>query len=135
MQYPPDKIATVQPTIVMTVGKKQATVDGKKATLPGAPFVQKGTNTNYLPLRFVADNLGAQIIWDNKSKRVTVLRGDKMLELWVGKDTMTVNGVRQSVSATPIVIKNSVYVPVRIISEQLGQKVDWAGKTKTITIH
>ncbi|WP_239615856.1 stalk domain-containing protein [Cohnella mopanensis] len=135
LQYPPDQIKTVQPTIVMTVGKKQATVDGKKVTLPGAPFVQKGTNTNYLPLRFVADSLGAQVVWNNKTKRVTVLRGDKMLELWVGTDTMTVNGVRQPVATAPVLLNNSVYVPVRIISEQLGQKVDWVGKTQTITIH
>ncbi len=135
LQYPPGQIEVAHPTIVLTVGKKQATVDGEKVTLPGAPFVQKGTSTNYLPLRFVADTLGAQVVWNNKAKRVTVLRGDKMLELWVGNENMTVNGVRQPISVAPIVIKGSVYVPVRVISEQLGQKVDWASKTKTITIH
>ncbi|MFB9278595.1 stalk domain-containing protein [Cohnella cellulosilytica] len=134
LQYPPGQIAVAQPTIVMTVGKKQATVDGKSVTLPGAPFIQKGTNTNYLPLRFVGDTLGAQVVWDNKAKRVTVLRGDKMLELWVGKDTMTVNGVRQSMPVAPLLIKGSVYVPVRLVSETLGQKVDWVNKTQTITI-
>jgi hypothetical protein len=135
LQYPPATIEVAKPTIVMTVGKTQATIDGNKVTLPGAPFVQKGTSTNYLPLRFVADALGAQIMWNNQEKRVTVLRGDRMLELWVGKSDMTVNGVRQSVSVAPIVIKGSVYVPVRVISEQLGQSVGWESKTKTITIH
>ncbi|QTH42306.1 phosphodiester glycosidase family protein [Cohnella sp. LGH] len=134
LQYPPGKIAVTNPTIEMKVGNKQATVDGAKVTLPGAPFIQKGTNTNYLPLRFVGDTLGAQVVWDNKTKRVTVLRGDKMLELWVGKDTMTANGIRQPVPAAPQLIKGSVYVPVRLISEQLGQKVDWENKTQTITI-
>jgi hypothetical protein len=135
LQYPPGQIAVSNPTIVMNVGKTQATVDGKSVKLPGAPFVQKGTSTNYLPLRFVADTLGAQVVWNGPTKRVTVLRGDKMLELWVGKDSMTVNGARQTLSAPPIVINGSVYVPVRVISEQLGQKVDWESKTKTITIH
>jgi len=134
LQYPPGQFETPKPTIVLTVGKTQATVDGKNVKLPGAPFVQKGTNTNYLPLRFVADTLGAQVVWNNASKRVTVLRGDKMLELWVGKESMTVNGARQTSSVAPIVIKGSVYVPVRVISEQLGHTVDWASKTKTITI-
>ncbi|MFC4599679.1 phosphodiester glycosidase family protein [Cohnella hongkongensis] len=134
LQYPPGTVAVSNPTIVMTVGKKQAMVDGKSVTLPGAPFIQKGTNTNYLPLRFVGDTLGAQVVWDNASKRVTVLRGNTMLELWVGKDTMTVNGVRQPVPAAPRLIGGSVYVPVRLVSEQLGQKVDWENKTQTITI-
>lgn len=135
LQNPPAAIDSYHPTIVMTVGKAQATVDGEKVTLPGAPFVQKGTSTNYLPLRFVADSLGAQVVWNNKTKRVTVLRGDTMLELWVGSKNMTVNGVRQPIAVAPMVIKGSVYVPVRVISEQLGQEVGWESKTKTITIH
>ncbi|KIL36685.1 copper amine oxidase [Cohnella kolymensis] len=135
LQYPAGVIDTVNPTIVMTVGKTQATVDGQSAKLPAAPFVQPGTNSNYLPLRFVADTLGAEVKWDNKAKRVTVLRGKTMLELWVGKKDMTLNGVRQPVAVTPIVKNNSVFVPVRLISEQLGQKVEWNGAAKTITIH
>lgn len=135
VQYPPEPIKVYQPTIVLKVGKTKATVDGESVTLPGAPFTQKGTYTNYLPLRFVADRLGAHVKWDGKEKRVTVMRGDTMLELWMGKNEMTVNGVRTPITVPPIMVKNSVYVPVRVISEQLGQKVDWESKTKTITIH
>lgn len=135
LQYPPSEaIKVYHPTVVMTMGKTEATVDGKAVKLPGAPFVLKGTSTNYLPLRFVADSLGAQVVWNNKEKRVTVLRGDRMLELWVGRSDMTVNGVRQPLATAPIVKNNSVYVPVRLISEQLGQIVEWESKTKRITI-
>ncbi|MFD0673647.1 stalk domain-containing protein [Cohnella sp. GCM10027633] len=135
VQYPPEPIEVYHPTIVLKVGKTKATVDGKTVTLPGAPFTLKGTYTNYLPLRFVADRLGANVKWDQKRQRVTVVRGDTMLELWLGKNEMTVNGVRTPIKVPPIMVKNSVYVPVRVISEQLGQKVDWDAKTKTITIH
>lgn len=135
VQYPPQAIKVNKSKIVLTVGKTKATVDGKAVTLPGAPFTQQGTYTNYLPLRFVADRLGAYVNWDQKTQRVTVMRGDAMLELWLGKKEMNVNGVRTPINAPPIMLKNSVYVPVRVISEQLGQKVDWDEKTKTITIH
>ncbi|MFC5528976.1 phosphodiester glycosidase family protein [Cohnella yongneupensis] len=135
VQYPPAPINVYHPTIVLKVGKTKATVDGETVTLPGAPFTQKGTYTNYLPLRFVADRLGAEVKWDNKQRRVTVLRGDTMLDLWVDRKEMTVNGVRMPINVPPIMVKNSVYVPVRVISEQLGQMVDWEDKTKTITIH
>lgn len=135
VQYPPAAINVYHPTIVLTVGKTKATVDGKTVTLPGAPFTQKGTYTNFLPLRFVADRLGADVKWDQKQQRVTVVRGDIMLELWVGKKEMVVNGVRTPINVSPMLVKNSVYVPVRVISEQLGQKVDWDAKTKKITIH
>lgn len=132
-QYPPKPFEAVKPKIVMQVGKTAATVDGKKTKLSAAPFMLN--NVNYLPLRFVTETLGATIYWDNSAKRVTVLRGDTMLELWVGSSEITVNGVRQKVLAAPILRNNSTYVPVRVVSEQLGQTVDWDGKTKTITIH
>ncbi|MDB4868827.1 MAG: copper amine oxidase [Cohnella sp.] len=133
VQYPPAPFNAAKPNIVMTVGKSQAKVDGKSVKLPAAPFTMK--DINYLPLRFVADTLGADVTWDNAGKRVTILRGDAMLELWVGRSEVVINGVRQKVIAAPILKNNSVYVPVRVVSEQLGQKVGWDGKTKTITIH
>jgi len=132
LQYPPQPFAAARPKIVMQVGKKTASVDGKAAELPGAPFILDGVT--YLPLRFVSETMGAQVLWDNKAKRATVLRGDKMLELWLDKKELTVNGVRVEAPAAPILRNNSTYVPVRVISEQLGQTVDWEGKTKTITI-
>lgn len=133
LQYPPKPFAAAKPKIVMQVGKRNATIDGKTAKLPDAPFMKDGVN--YLPLRFVTETLGAEVLWDNKAKRVTVLRGDTMVELWVGSKEITVNGVRQTVLAAPMLKNNSTYVPVRVVSEQLGQQVDWDGKTKTITIH
>jgi hypothetical protein len=133
LQYPPKPFNAAKPVIVMKAGQSTATIDGKKVKLPAAPFMID--NVNYLPLRFVTETLGAEVKWDNKEKRVTVLRGDTMLELWVGRSEVTVNGVRQKVLAAPILKNNSTYVPVRVVSEQLGQKVDWENATKTITIH
>ncbi|MFC5469687.1 stalk domain-containing protein [Cohnella suwonensis] len=133
LQYPPAQIAVPKPTIVMTVGKKDAKVDGKKVTLPGAPFNRAGTN--YVPLQYIAAKLGAIYQWDNAAKKITALRGDRMLELWVGSSKMILNGKRLAATGTPILLKNNVYVPVRVITEQLGMKVEWDPKKKTITIH
>ncbi|MFC5401763.1 stalk domain-containing protein [Cohnella soli] len=133
LQYPPAQIAVPKPTIVMTVGKKEATVDGKKAALPAAPFNQGGTN--YVPLQYIATKLGATYQWDNAAKKITVLRGDRMLELWSGSSKAILNGQRLTVTGSPILQKNNVYVPIRVITEQLGMKVEWDQKKKTITIH
>jgi hypothetical protein len=133
LQYPPAPFDIKKPIIVMNVGKKQAKVNGVAVKLPAAPFMQDGVT--YLPLRFVGEVMGGQIDWSGTAKKVRVLRGDKMLELWVGGTDMTVDGVREKLTSSPILKNGSVYVPVRIISEQLGQKVGWASDTKTITIH
>ncbi|MCC3376455.1 N-acetylmuramoyl-L-alanine amidase family protein [Cohnella sp. REN36] len=54
-------------TIVMTVGSKSATVDGKKVAIDAPPTVTK-TGRTLVPLRFINDNFGATVYWDNAAK-------------------------------------------------------------------
>jgi hypothetical protein len=133
LQYPP-AVATPKPAqIVLTMGKAQAVIDGRNVKLDAAPLNLNGTN--YVPLRFVADALGGQAEWDGQQKKVTVLRGDTMLELWVGRPDLNRNGTREQSPASPIIRNGRTLVPVRVVSEQLGQQVDWDGGKRTITIH
>ncbi|EXX84970.1 copper amine oxidase, partial [Paenibacillus darwinianus] len=75
-----------QAAIVLTLGKKSADVDGAAIKLDVAPLALNGVS--YLPFRFVADAMGGQVGWDQTAKRVTVLRGDRLLELRLGRDDL-----------------------------------------------
>ncbi|KAB2336762.1 copper amine oxidase [Cytobacillus depressus] len=55
---------------VLQVGNKQAVVNGKKQQLDTAPYIHNGTT--YLPLRFIAEALGANVTWDQSSKIATI---------------------------------------------------------------
>lgn len=58
----------------MEVGNTLATLNGKKVSAPFAPELLKnedGTNTLYLPVKFVFENLGADVSWNNGRKRLT----------------------------------------------------------------
>ncbi|MNI67415.1 hypothetical protein D3C73_1230470 [compost metagenome] len=50
--------------IVLTVGSNKATVNGKTVNLPEPPFVHKD-GTTYIPLRFIAETLGADVAMDD----------------------------------------------------------------------
>lgn len=50
-------------TIVLTIGKQQALVNGNWQTLAIAPFISVEGST-YVPLRFVTEALGAQVAWE-----------------------------------------------------------------------
>ncbi|TJY42038.1 copper amine oxidase [Cohnella pontilimi] len=132
LQYPPSPVTTTNPTIVMKLGSAKATVNGKSVTLPAPVFSINGNS--YLPLKFVAEAMGADVGWEASTKRVTVLRGSKMIDLWIGKSELAADGVRQKINAEPVIRNSRTYVPLRIVSEQLGQKVTWDEKTRTITI-
>ncbi|ALS26076.1 copper amine oxidase [Paenibacillus sp. 32O-W] len=121
-----------RPVIKMTLGSKTATVDGKPVSIGAAPFAEKGVT--YLPLRFVADAMGGTVNWNQKEKRVTVLRGDKLLEMVVGSKEFLLNGVRKAGAVEPMVRSGYTLVPIRLVSEQLGLEVKWDQKTKQITV-
>lgn len=59
--------------IVMTVGKKSATLDGKAVTLQAPPTAKSGTTL--IPLRFVGEAFGLQVYWDNSNKSVFLYSG------------------------------------------------------------
>ncbi len=60
--------------ISLTIGSDIAYVNGSKIQLETAPFIQEGTT--FVPLRFVSENLGADVQWDGNLRRVT-LTSDK----------------------------------------------------------
>lgn len=52
--------------ILMTLNDPQATVNGKKVTLTSPPLLQ--SDTTLIPIRFVGETFGLQVLWDNETK-------------------------------------------------------------------
>ncbi|MFC4100365.1 stalk domain-containing protein [Paenibacillus xanthanilyticus] len=131
-QYPASVETKASPSIQLTLGSKTASIGGKATKLDVAPIALEGTT--YLPLRFVADAMGAKINWEGTLKRVTVLRGDRLLEMWLGKSSFLLNGSRSESEVAPISRGGRTLVPIRLVSEQLGLKVGWDPKTGVISV-
>ncbi len=60
-------------TVSLTIGSTQATVDGQPATLDVAPFLVG--NRTLVPLRFIAQSLGATVNWNDGTSTVTINGG------------------------------------------------------------
>jgi hypothetical protein len=75
-------------------------VDEKSTMMDTAPFMWEG-NT-YVPLRFLAEGIGANVTWDQASQTAWVKAGNDTLTFWVGKVYMEVNGMKKEIGA-PIV--------------------------------
>ncbi|WP_090575434.1 stalk domain-containing protein [Paenibacillus sp. OV219] len=131
-QYPAVTPEPERVPIVLKLGSKSAMVDSKPYKLDVAPLLLKGTT--YLPLRFITEAMGAQVSWDPATKRVSVLRGDKLLEMWVGQTDFLLTGVRKQAEVAPITRSGRTLIPVRLVSEQLGLTVDWDQKLGRITV-
>lgn len=57
-------------TIEIVIGADFATVDGKIVPLDAPAFIENGRT--YLPLRFIAENLGASVTWDATTQQVQI---------------------------------------------------------------
>lgn len=60
-------------TILLTLGSKTAIVNGKSVLMQIAPMVSPSGKT-YVPIRFIAEALGAEVKWDGEARRVGVKR-------------------------------------------------------------
>ncbi|MFC5406395.1 stalk domain-containing protein [Cohnella soli] len=65
--------------IVLTLGKKQALVDGKSVPVAVAPVIVD--NTTYIPLSFFGSQFGAKAAWNGTTKTVSIVSPKKAMHL------------------------------------------------------
>ena len=63
-------IKTSSASVSVTIDHKQALVNGNLTSLDAAPFLQDGRTL--IPLRFISENLGYQVGWDEATQTVTI---------------------------------------------------------------
>ena len=56
--------------VELFIGSLQALVDGKAVQIDSAPYIYN--NRTYIPLRFLTENLGAQVSWDSYNREVSI---------------------------------------------------------------
>lgn len=130
------KLLTPVVKISLTIGNTTATLNGENVECDAAPIIRNGRTM--LPIRFIAEALGADVSWTEQTKTVSVKKFDFSISLFVGgfSAEVTKNGRVEKVELdSPSFIENGrTYLPVRFVSENLGAKVDWNGDTQTVTI-
>lgn len=101
-------------------------INGKKMSFPDArPFSDENERV-LVPIRFVSQSLGAKVDWTgSKSKTVKISMNNKDVTLVLGQSTAKVNGVTKTFDTKAIAKNSRVFVPLRFVSEALGQNVDW----------
>lgn len=92
----------------------------------------------YLPIRYVAEPLGATINWDASLQKVTFIFNGTTVEMIVNSNMAWVNGVDTPIAAdpavTPLLISDRLQVPVAFVAYSLGCYVAWDMALQEITI-
>ncbi|CCC84428.1 serine protease inhibitor [Paenibacillus polymyxa M1] len=97
-------------------------VNGNKLSVSSEPLIYQ--NTNLVPLREIAEGLGATLNYDNNSGTIGVTKGNSKMTLTIGSKIVFYNGSSETVSAAPKVIKGVTYVPAQVFARGLGAGIE-----------
>lgn len=96
------------------------------------PYIKN--NRTYVPIRFIAEELGYDVKWDGNNKKVTMNQDDTTVELKIGSNQMLVNGKNCLLDAPADIRDDRTFVPLRVIAEAFGEKVDYSEDYKAVYI-
>ena len=107
-------------------------IEGEKQSLEVAPIIYSGRTL--VPLRGIFEKLGAVVTWNEENKTVTVTAEDNLIEVKIGSYFALKNNKTVKLEAQPIIVEDRAMIPLRFVSEALGNRVEWEQDTKTVRI-
>lgn len=118
--------------MVMTINSKVMSLYGTNHVNDVAPIIKN--SRTMLPIRIVAENLGAYVGWNNDLRKVTIEKTGMIIEIFIDSAYAKVNG-RTVILDSPAFIQNDrTYLPVRFIAENLGATVLWDDYSRDVVI-
>lgn len=88
----------------------------------GTPFIDDNGRT-MMPLRWSCEAMGANVNWENKTKKITITKDNIKIELVEGSYYIKVNGKVSEMDTFSVNIGGRVYIPIRFCAEPLGFEV------------
>ena len=124
--------------IILTIGENNAQVFGETKTNDVAPKIVN--DRTMLPARFVAENLGAAVEWNEKDELVTITGKnlktgeDVTILIKINSDIAYVNEKEVKLDSAAFIENDRTYTPIRFISEELGADVTWVESEQKVII-
>jgi len=133
---PDDSFAEYKDTIVIRIGSPYMTVNGMEKEIdPGRGTVSVlDSGRTLVPVRAVAEEMGADVEWDPKDARVDIVLDDIHIKLWINQTLALVNEKVQILDVAPKMVNFRTLVPIRFIAENMGAAVTYDGKTREAVI-
>ena len=125
---PPQETTIIEIVIDSLVAK----VNGTNVLLDQSAITLNGRTV--VPARFIAENLGASVGWNERTETVTILHDDTVIEIVIDDPIAKVNGRSVLLDQSATVLNGRTVVPAHFIAESLGAAVDWNEQTRTVTI-
>lgn len=124
--------------VVVPVGEKYI-IAGEEQVALDVPAYISAQGYTMLPVRAVATALGINnnnVLWNQASRTVTILYGQRIITMVAGQKVVTVNGNTIPASATVQIKDGRTFLPMRDLATALGvTDITWDAATKTATMN
>ncbi|MDY3926582.1 MAG: copper amine oxidase N-terminal domain-containing protein, partial [Anaerotignum sp.] len=124
--------------VVVPVGESYIISGEKQITLDVPAYISAAGYT-MLPVRAVAVALGINtnnVLWDQATKTVTILYGQRIITMVAGQKVVYVNGSAIPASASVEIVDGRTFLPMRDLATALGvTDITWDAATKTATLN
>lgn len=141
--YPEDKNVKT----VFTIGEQKyvQTISGKDTEVTMDVAAQIADNRTMLPMRYVAESLGAKVNYDPMTRVATFEKDYKVVSLNIDSDVMYVGGSQVKLHAKPMNQNGRILLPVVSIAQAFGltsgtvedgvnNDIEWDAAAKTVTL-
>lgn len=119
----------VPPAVVLGIDIR---VNGKYVDSDVDPYIKN--DRTMVPVRAIAEALGAQVAYDDATKTATISRNGDEVKITMYADSAFVNGEEIALDAAAETVNSRIFVPVRFVSEGLKCSVNWNAETKSVII-
>jgi len=111
-------------------------IDGKRIKPDVDPYISN--DRTLVPIRVIAEELDSVVEWDNDNRAVHISKEDVHILLRIDSYLVEYTNDNETsytiIDVTPQITGDRTFVPIRLISNALGVKIEWDNDKRTVYI-
>lgn len=111
-------------------------IDGKAVSTDPEAFIKDGRTL--VPIRLIAEELGAEVNWDNESRTVHISKEDMQVVLTIDSRIIEYTSDNKTFfnlcDVAPLINESHTFVPIRVVSNALGVGIQWDNDKEAVII-
>lgn len=107
-------------------------LNSKELLFDSEPFIYGGRTL--VPLRSIAEALGAEVSWEASTGSIVMNRYGKLIKLQNNSVNANIDGLVSQMDVPVMIRDGRSFVPLRFITDAFGGTVGWNGSTQTVSL-